>query len=836
VTTTTAGTEHEHEREREAERDPDLERITSEEEKVLRRVQRAVEARRSERPTSGIDYDAELIALRDQINEARLEDVPPLIEEMERLQQVASRRAQVTEGVVDPASPYFGRLVLEENEKKREVLIGRSTFLDPTTGVRIVDWRDAPVSRVYYRYDEGDDYEETFGGRDVEGDVLVRRSLAIAGGELRRIGAPQGTFFRDSHGVWRRAADSAARLAGGQGAAMRPEGHHRPGKLGTGADDGREDKHLQEIAALIDPRQFQLITAPDSGLVVIQGGAGSGKTTIGLHRLAYLAFQDPKRFRADKMLVVVFNDALARYISRVLPALGVAGVLVITYERWAHRLRTSHVQGLPKEYDDDTPPAVVRLKKSPAMLRMVDEHVERLGRRVAERVESVLAAQPSPALRDVWTSTSKRPPAHRLRILHKHLARTGGDEGETPAVPLVVRHALERAIDELRGPARDVVAAWAEILTDEAALRDGLARHAPGAFDDEDVRDVLAWCNRRCTAVLARRDEELERTDPDGERGDEQERASSQRSTREQDDEHGEARGRDGGDEDDDDRSKGIDGVDELEAVALDREDDTILLRLVQKMRGSLGRKREVLSYEHVFIDEAQDLSPVELSVILDTVSEHQSVTMAGDLAQRLHMYNGFSDWRGVLHDLGLDHVKVEPLKLSYRSTKEIIEFSADVLGPLRNEEEGQATRHGAPVELFRFAHSGDAVGFLAEALRDLLRAEPRASIAVIARYSEQADMYYRGLKNAEVPNLRRIAEQDFPFKAGVDVTDVRQVKGLEFDYVVLVEVSTATYPEDDEARHLLHIAATRAAHQLWVTTTGEPSLLVPAALRERGY
>ncbi len=180
--------------------------------------------------------------------------------------------------------------------------------------------------------------------------------------------------------------------------------------------------------------------------------------------------------------------------------------------------------------------------------------------------------------------------------------------------------------------------------------------------------------------------------------------------------------------------------------------------------------------------------------------------------------------------------MEVEPLRLSYRSTHEIIEFAADVLGPLRNEEEGRATRHGAPVELFRFAHTGDAVGFLGEALRDLVRAEPRASIAVIARYPEQADLYFRGLRTAEVPNLRRIADQDFPFKPGVDVTDVRQVKGLEFDYVVLLEAAAASYPEDDESRHLLHIAATRAAHQLWVTTTGEPSTLVPSALRDRGY
>jgi len=148
----------------------------------------------------------------------------------------------------------------------------------------------------------------------------------------------------------------------------------------------------------------------------------------------------------------------------------------------------------------------------------------------------------------------------------------------------------------------------------------------------------------------------------------------------------------------------------------------------------------------------------------------------------------------------------------------------------------GRTTRSGAPVELFRFSHSGDAVGFLAEALRDLARAEPKASVAIIARYAEQADLYYNGLMNAEVPNVRRVADQDFLFKPGIDVTDVKQVKGLEFDYVLLIEVNTATYPESDEARHLMHIAATRAAHQLWLSCTGEPSRLIPELLRERGY
>jgi DNA helicase-2/ATP-dependent DNA helicase PcrA len=774
--------------------DAEMEDIVAQEEKVLARVHRTLQASRPVSRGQLIDYDAELIALRDQIREARLEDIPPLVEEMERLQQVAQRRAKVIEGSVDSMSPYFGRMVLEEDDRKREILIGRSTFVDSKTGVRIVDWRDAPVSRVYYRYEEGDAYDEVFGDREVEGEVLLRRNLSISGGKLRRIGSPQGTFRRSREGVWQRVAEQATKLSGGQGAAMRPESYHRPGELGIGEDNFREDKHLSEITALIDPRQFELISRPTSGFVVIQGGAGSGKTTIGLHRLAYLVFQDPQRFRADQMLVVVFNDALVRYISRVLPALGVEDVPVLTFQRWAEQLRHRHIPRLTASYVEDTPSHVVRMKKHPAMLRAIDQYVAELAERVeAEILEEARKGEGGAKVVRMWQGTSGEPLGVRLEVLSHWLHERDVDSQE---VSLGTRHAVERICQRWSSRTQDVVTAWADLMTDRQRLTDAFGRWAPGALRDKEIEWAHAWCSRHSTRVLMAYEEALEEQEQEASTGD-----------------------------------VGVDGAEEAEPVVLDREDDALLLRMYQTLCAPLSYRGAVLEYEHIFIDEAQDMSPVELAVVLDTATERQSVTLAGDIAQRLHLDNGFTDWRHVLEQLKLDHIQIEPLKLSYRSTHEILEFATEVLGPLRNEVSGEATRHGAPVELFQFGNSGEAVGFLSEALRSLVSSEPLCSVAVIARYPEQADLYHKGLRHGEVPNLRRIADQDFPFRPGVDVTDVRQVKGLEFDYVVIVECNGATFPADDETRHLLHIAATRAAHQLWVLSTGAPSLLVPDAL-----
>jgi DNA helicase II / ATP-dependent DNA helicase PcrA len=742
--------------------------------------------------------------------------VPPLIEQMERLQSLAARRRSTPEGAVDPRSPYFGHLLLEERGKKREVLIGRSTYLDTESGIRIVDWRDAPVSRLYYRYQEGDDYSEIFGDREVEGEIKIRRSVTITDRVLRRIGAPQGMFVKGAGQLWRRLAADSAKLHGGQGTATRAEQHHRPGKLGAGEGLLSDDKHLKEITALIDPRQFELITRADSGLVVIQGGAGSGKTTIGLHRLAYLAYQDQRRFRPDRMLVVVFNDALARYIAQVLPALGVQGVAIRTYQDWASRLRALHVPETPHRYADDTPGDVTRLKKHPLMLAAIEAHVRGLEERIEQQIAKLAAVPGNDSLEALWTTWQKsrgRPVAHRLYGFEARLSDLA------QRLPTDARVGLERAVKLGLREAKDVISHWADLLTDRARLAALFTERAPGQFSAGDLNRVHAWCTAAVTRLLSEIEEARDSHSAPAP-------TREKRAKRERPAERGS----------DFDPIEGIDGRAVEEGARFDREDDTLLLRLQQRLVGPLlrgNKAKEALVYEHVLIDEAQDLSPVELAVVLDTVSKGQSLTLAGDAAQRLHLDNGFVDFPTLLGDLGLSHVEVEPLRVSYRSTRQIVDFARAVLGPLAPEEPAVAPRSGASVEAFTFEGSGEAVAFLAENLRQLMQAEPRASVALIARYPEQADVYYNGLVKAEIAHLRRIAEQDFPFKPGIDVTDVRQTKGLEFDYVVLLEVTASSYPSDDEARHLLHIAATRAAHQLWVLTTPQPSELLPRSLIE---
>jgi DNA helicase-2/ATP-dependent DNA helicase PcrA len=781
-------------------------RIVAEELHLLATVHRALQVASEgddgvKRARSG--DDALLLQLRDDVSVAKPEDLPSLFEQMHHLGALRAQRGRSVAGSVDRASPYFGHMRLEETvdaprpamgamagrgakpaTRRRDVLVGARSYVDSASGIRIVDWRQAPVSRIYYRYGEGDDYEEELGDRIVEGLVVARRGVTIVRGELVRVSAPQGSFSRGPDGRWSRARVNRARLETEAKWSARV-GVAAEARLGTSGDGTlRQDKHLPAIASLLDERQFDLIARDGTGLVAIQGSAGSGKTTVGLHRVAYLAFREPQRFRPERMFVVVPNDALVHYVGRVLPSLGVEGVPVNTFARFAARIVMQLFPKLPVRLSEETPPVVARAKSHPAMLRGIERIVLRGRTETDQRVRAALARWPgSEGAVRAWEAagdTATTPADTRVSIFSGWLAgkRTlSGVDTATAGLSPATRAALEQTLLDLRSLTRSVAAVWDELLTSREGLAEDFANAS--AMGPARLDLVHAWCVRQ-TRV---RDE--------GERDGEQ--------------------------------------------PTLDHEDIALLLRCWQELRGPIpDAENKPIRFAHVFVDEVQDASPVELRVLLDLAGKERCITLAGDVAQRMlddGDDRGEFDWNTLLDALGVPHTKLEPLKVSYRSTAEITRFARAVLGPLAHEEVPETTRSGPPVELFTFASAGEAAAWLSDVLKQLARDEPSANVAIVARFPQQADLYFDGLSRAEVPNVRRVAKQDFSWEPGVDVTDVRQTKGLEFDEVILLETTATSYPATPPARHAMYVAATRASHQLWCLASEAPSPLVTEAV-----
>lgn len=695
--------------------------IVEEELGLLQQVLRSLE----EGPRTAVPSEAavveELARLRELLAEGvKAEDLGALTDQWNRQTALLDQlRASRGAPRVDPRSPYFAHLRLREGGAEREILLGKATWVRPE--VAIVDWRNAPISKIYYRYGQGEEYEEEIAGRDVAGTVIARRALAIRDRSLQRIDAPEGTFTEDpaAPGSWRCVQVEPPRLAGGEGAALRAHGAEAGGHRRLGTDllgtRRRADKHLPDIAGLIDASQFDLIVRPSAGFVVIRGTAGSGKTTVALHRIAYLAYDDPA-IDGPQTLVVVFSRALRDYVSHVLPALGVERVQVRTFREWAAEQVRRLFPKLPRAVRDTAVAVVQRLKLHPGM----------------------------------------------LTALERQAARVAG-----------------------RSTPRQVIDDWASVLTQADFLQEVFDEVAPGAFTAGELGRAAAWNRERYDELTA-----------------------------------------------------WMGGDDEAQAD-LDAEDHALLLRAWQLRCGPLpaGRKGP-LRYRHIAVDEVQDFAPLEVRILLDCLDDRRSITLAGDTQQHLMEESGFTSWSDFFRHLGVDGAEVNTLRVSYRSSREIAEFALGVLGDLREDEVPPVTtRSGPPVEFFRFVDHGACVAFLADALKELLWKEPVASVAILAPSRALSAIYHRGLATGEVPRIHLVEQQDFTFAPGVEVTEVEQVKGLEFDYVILVEVSAASFPDTAAARRRLHVGATRAVHQLWLTSVATPSplLRVPPAAFGKG-
>ena len=135
----------------------------------------------------------------------------------------------------------------------------------------------------------------------------------------------------------------------------------------------------------------------------------------------------------------------------------------------------------------------------------------------------------------------------------------------------------------------------------------------------------------------------------------------------------------------------------------------------------------------------------------------------------------------------------------------------------------------------FNFEEQGEAVAFLADALNSLLQRESQATVALVAKNKDVAQRYYESLKHANVPKLHLVRQQDFNFKPGIEICDVFQIKGLEYDYIIALETTAQEYTSSRNDRHLLHVVATRAIHQLWLISSSKPSPILPQKLVETG-
>jgi DNA helicase IV len=672
---------------------PELAAVVAEEEALLARVRAALENARRPGGAAGLRSAEALEALRDEAGEARAEDLPAVLHEMSVRHTLAERRPAAA--LPDASSPYLAHLRVDEGQGPQDYLLGHVTFLDASTGVRVVDWRVAPVARIFYGYREGDEYREEFPGRIAEGEVRARRIVVIEDGALTRIVGGDFVLERGPEG-WSEPARLA--MAGGAGTAA------RPGVLGVGA------RHGGDITALLDSEQYAAVSAPPDEPLLVLGSAGSGKTTVALHRLARIAALDGHPL-AD-MQVVVPEEGLARLSRRLLAPLGAGAAQVQTLDAWALQLARNVFQ-CKIRICPEAPGVVASLKRHPALFRALRERFKTL------KSENTTFERLRRRLTTLYTDRE---------FLAGVVDAAGGDLSGH-AIEDTVAHTMLQLADDPARELRAITDAERKQAIDGRKVWEGTPQELSGTVDLEDLPILLflrAWHARLAGRPLS-----------------------------------------------------------------------------------------------HLVLDEAEDFSLFDLYVLGERLGETHSVTLAGDEAQQTA--SSFAGWPQTLSTIGASMAATVRLSTSYRCPRPVVELARFVLGHMAPARETLAAREGAPVGRFGFPTEAQAHLFATDAIHDLLTREPRASVGVICRDDVSARRFAE-----RVPDARLVLDGAFTFEPGVDVTDVDNAKGLEWDYVVVPDATLQAYPSDDDARRRLHVAVTRASHQLWLVAGGTPSPLLP--------
>ncbi|WP_037465988.1 HelD family protein [Shimazuella kribbensis] len=216
--------------------------------------------------------------------------------------------------------PYFGRLDFEEQGGKpiTPFYIGKAGIQDEDTNELIViDWR-APVSSMFYSFTGSDDsisYQSPDG--EVTGKIHLKRNIAIRNQVLQRV---VDSYVRGNENMGVTDEFLLYRLS------------------------DSKDSRLRDIVSTIQQEQDLIIRADYNQALLIQGVPGSGKTTVALHRLAYLLYQYQNKINPEKIIIFAPNRMFLDYISDVLPELGVGDIQQTTFEDWALSLLKENVQ------------------------------------------------------------------------------------------------------------------------------------------------------------------------------------------------------------------------------------------------------------------------------------------------------------------------------------------------------------------------------------------------------------------------------------------------------------------------------------------------------------
>ena len=700
--------------------------------------------------------------------------------------------------------PYFGRIIFRDQslEKQESLYIGRGGISRDTIHPIVIDWR-APVANAYYESGLGECSYTAPGGREMYIDLQLKRTYEIDDGELK-------DYF-DSEVI---AND----------------------ELLTRYLAKNKQAVLGEIVATIQKEQNEIIRLTPYRNLIVQGAAGSGKTTVAMHRISYILYNYAERFKPEDFYIVGSNRILLNYITGVLPELDVHGVRQMTmgqlfarllYEEWdekkyriggtvrenirgrlswfmdlkdfCDRLEQSYVPN-GDVYLDAEQPFSGGSKHRMLPGSAADSSADASADDSADAGDSASAAASASAGTSASGSASvyeeSSGPCNRVLLLSRDSIGKYLRENPSLSLQSKIDGLNERLMTRLHNHFLEHMGKYTE---DE---RKEILRSFRGWFGGKKMKlsifglyeDFLTEQRRKGIAV----------TSP---------------------------------------RTVPIHSENARRVTELDVYDLAALAYLYARVQ-----ETEVIrEAHHVVIDEAQDFGMMAYAALAHCLRGCTN-TIMGDVSQNIHFGSGLDDWeelRSLLLKDPADSFRI--LKKSYRNTIEISEYALRILrhGTFSVYPTEPILRHGKPVQEIRIepprrnAPSSGAPAPSGEEekriRRHLIRRAVRVlqdwqsagynTLAVVCRDREKAARTAK-----ELNEYIAVCGDDLEnavFSEGIMVLPVEYTKGLEFDAVLLLDPTGSEYPDDDGHAKLLYVAATRALHELCVIHSGSLTELI---------
>ncbi len=679
------------------------------------------------------------------------------------------------------SKPYFARIDFTEKGKPapEKLYIGKMSLIrEEDQKLIIVDWR-APVANLYYEGRLGDAAYDCPDGR-IEGTLELKRQISIDKGELKEI------FDID----------------------ITTNDELLQSSLGANADD-----RLKDIVTTIQAEQNAIIRADMWRPLIVQGAAGSGKTTIALHRIAYLIYNYEKSFSPENFMIIAPNKLFLNYISEVLPELGVEKVRQTTFEEFAQdligkrfKLRDANEKLL--EFVDHT--NTEERKQRLALVRRTSEFKASMHFKEAlDRYLKVIEENFIPKEDFIFGST----------LIYKY------EELNDLFINQYKMWPIARRVDEIKKNLKTRIKARKQAIINQLYEScDKAVAFLKLTVPDENERQRLV------TEAIDKRDHDLANLESESNTA---VKDYIKKISRLSPYEYYKDLVNDAGMFDmavgpwlDPEMSLFARSytADMLRSGWLEIEDLAPIIYLKYCIYGI----DEKIPVRHVVIDEAQDFSAFQIFV-LKRIIKDSSFTILGDLNQGIHSYRGIQDWNEITEYVFSDR-KNEFLVLeqSYRTTVEIMNAANVVLDKIKSREISKGKpviRHGEDVRIRAMA---DRKNIIAQILKDLqeFKSLSYKSAAIICKTLKECKEVHT-LLSKHAKDITLITGKEEVYKSGIVVLPSCLAKGLEFDAVIIFNADAAGYTEDELDIKLLYVAMTRPLHRLYIYHTGEMTPLL---------